>query len=142
MAISTFKTFLMKKGDGTAYAKVIDIKSFGDIGGQREMLDTTTMSDPAHTYIDGIENNSSGIQFTCNYTKADYNTLKGLEGTEHDYSIWFGATVSGATVTPTGTDGKFNFKGLLSVYVNGGNVNEVVNMTVTIANTTAPAIVA
>jgi hypothetical protein len=59
-----------------------------------------------------------------------------MEGTESDFAVWLGGTVSGGSVTPTGSDGKFEFKGQLSVYVNGGGVNEVVNMTVSIAAST------
>lgn len=134
MAISTYKTFLMKKSS-TAYSKLIDIKSFGDLGGEPENLDTTTLSDSARTSILGIQEMES-ISFECNYTLNDYKTLKALEGVENDYSVWFGATVSGATVTPTGSEGKFDFKGQLSVRVNGGGVNEVVGMTITIAPST------
>ena len=57
MAISTYKTFLMKgtdTGSGISYSKLIDIKEFPDLGGIPEMLDTTTMSDSARTYILGI----------------------------------------------------------------------------------------
>ena len=43
MAISTYKIFLMKK-DGEAYKKLIDIKSFPDLGGAPENLETTTLS--------------------------------------------------------------------------------------------------
>jgi hypothetical protein len=32
MAISTYKAFLMKKGTGDAYEKLIDIKEFPDLG--------------------------------------------------------------------------------------------------------------
>ena len=60
-----------------------------------------------------------------------------LEGTEGSFSIWMGGTVSNGVVTPTGTDGKYDFKGHLSVYINGGSVNEVVKMTVSIAPSTA-----
>jgi hypothetical protein len=35
-----------------------------------------------------------------------------------------------------GEDGKFEFNGMLSVYVNGGGVNEVVDMTISIAAST------
>lgn len=35
MAISTYKTFLMKKGDtGDTWSKLIDIKEFPDLGGE------------------------------------------------------------------------------------------------------------
>ena len=134
MAISTYKVFLMKKTDST-YAKLVDIKEFPDIGGDPEMLETTTLSDKMQTYIKGIQSNE-GLSFTANYTKEDYATLQALEDSEEDYAIWFGRTESGGVVTPDGSDGKFSFKGELSVYVVGGGVNEVVDMGVTIAPTT------
>lgn len=76
-----------------------------------------------------------GLSFTANYTLADYKTLKAKEGTEADYAVWFGGTETGGAVTPTGSDGKFSFKGQLSVYPTGGGVNEVVGMNITIAPT-------
>lgn len=134
MAISTYKVFLMKKTDST-YSKLIDIKDFPDLGGSPEMLETTTLSDGAQTYILGIQGQDA-LEFTANYTSADYTTLKALEGTEYDFAVWFGATVSGGVATPTGSDGKFEFKGSLSVFISGGGVNEVVNMTISIAPST------
>ena len=135
MAISTYKVYLMKKSDST-YSKLIDIKEFPDIGGDPEMLETTTLSDKMQTFIMGIQSNEA-LSFTANYTKADFTALQALEGSEVDYAIWFGATESGGSVTPVGSNGKFSFKGELSVHVNGGGVNEVVEMTVTNAPTTA-----
>lgn len=134
MAISTYKVFLMKKTQST-YGKLIDIKDFPDLGGAPDMLETTTLSDGAQTYILGIQSQDA-LEFTANYTKADYDTLKALEGTELDLAVWFGATVSGGVATPTGSDGKYEFKGQLSVTIAGGGVNEVVDMTITIAPTT------
>ncbi len=100
-----------------------------------EMLETTTLSDPMQTFIKGIITlDTSGLNFTCNYTLSDYTTLKALESdADHQYAVWFGATTSGDVDTPTGSDGKFEFTGSLSVFPNGGGVNEVVNMTVSIA---------
>lgn len=137
MAISTYKIFLMKKGTGQSatYSKLVDIKSFPDLFGAPDMLETTTLSDGAQTYILGIQN-QDGLEFTANYTKADFTTLKALEGTETEFAIWFGATVSNGVATPTGTDGKYEFKGLLNVSISGGGVNEVVDMTISIAPTT------
>lgn len=136
MAISTYKAFLMK-GTGTTptYEKLIDIKDFPDLGGAPEMLETTTLSDRAQTYIPGIQS-VSALEFTANYTKTDYETLVALAGTETDYAVWFGATETGGKLTPDGSDGKFAFKGQLSVFVAGGGVNEVVDMTITIAPST------
>ena len=72
----------------------------------------------------------------CNYTKADFTKLKALEGKEQQYAVWFGGTGEGETLTPTGSDGKFKFKGQLSVHPVGGGVNEVVNMNINIAPST------
>ena len=132
MAISTYKTFLMKKGTGDAWEKLIDIKSYPDLGGAPEMLETTTLSNGGQTHIPGIKN-SEPLEFTANYSKEDYAKLKALEGVEGEYAVWFGGTVSGRIVTPTGDEGKFEFSGQLSVFVNGGGVNEVVGMTISIA---------
>lgn len=136
MAISTYKVFLMESTDGTTtWTKVIDIKDFPDLGGTPEMLETTTLSDGMQTYIPGIQS-LDALEFTSNYTLADYKKLKGMKGTEKHFAVWFGGTESGDTVTPTGTDGKFKFKGQLSVYLVGGGVNEVVDMKISIAPST------
>ena len=134
MAISTYKTFLMK-GDGGSWSKLIDIKEFPDLGGVPEMLDTTTMSDGARTYILGIQE-TEAMTFTANYTLADYETIKALQDIETDFAVWLGATVANEVATPTGVDGKFEFKGYITVTKTGGGVNEVQNMTITIAPTT------
>lgn len=135
MAISTYKVFLMKKGTGETYAKLVDIKDYPDLGGSPEMLETTTLSDKMQTFIEGIQQ-LDALEFTANYTKSDYETLKALEGTQTNFAVWFGATESQGVLTPSGSDGKFSFMGTLSVFVNGGGVNEVVDMTITIAPST------
>lgn len=136
MAIPTYKIFLMKKAStGDTYEKVIDIKDFPDLGGAPEMLETTTLSDKMQTYIPGIQS-LDALEFTANYTKEDFTKLKALEGKEESYAVWFGGTESGSVLTPTGSDGKFEFKGQLSAFPVGGGVNEVVDMTVTIAPST------
>ena len=134
MAISTYKIFLMMKKEAS-YEKLIDIKDFPDLGGAPEMLETTTLSDKMQTYIPGIQS-LDALEFTANYTKEDFSKLKALEGVEHEYAVWFGGTEEANVLTPTGTDGKFQFKGQLSAFPVGGGVNEVVGMTVTIAPST------
>lgn len=130
MAISTYKTYLMVKTDST-YEKLVDIKSFPDLGGAPELLETTTLSDPMTTQILGIQS-LDALEFECNYTLADYTKLKAMEGEDKEFAVWLG----GDGTVPSGVDGKFEFGGQLSVYVNGGGVNEVVNMTVSIAAST------
>lgn len=133
MAISTYKVFLMHKAssEGT-YTKLIDIKEFPDLGGEPEMLETTTLSDNMQTYIAGIQS-MDGLSFSANYDMTEYQKLKALEGKKESYAVWFGGTESAGVVTPDGSNGKFTFDGELSVYPVGGGVNEVVGMNITIA---------
>lgn len=136
MAISTYKVFLMKKENaGSTWKKLVDIKDFPDLGGSPEMLETTTLSDNMQTYIPGVQS-LDALEFTANYTKTDFDSLKALENKEDEYAVWFGGTAGGDTITPDGKDGKFKFKGQLSVYPVGGGVNEVVDMKITIAPST------
>ncbi len=134
MASSTYKSFLMHKKTST-WEKLVDIKSYPDLGGAPELLETTTLSDGMATNILGIQS-MDALEFECNYDLAKYTELKEMEGSEMDFAVWLGGTEAGGVVTPTGSDGKFEFKGQLSVYVNGGGVNEVRNMTVVIAAST------
>lgn len=136
MAINTYKTALMKKGSDTTYEKLVDIKDYPDLGGVPEMLETTTLSDKAQTYIPGIDS-ADALEFTANYTKADYEKLLALKGQELELSVWFGGTENAGVFTPTGSDGKFNFKGYVSVVPVGGDVNAVREMTISVATSSA-----
>ena len=126
MAISTYGISLMHKGEGSTYTKLIDIKDFPDLGGAPEMLETTTLSDSMQTYIEGIQS-ADALEFTCNYTKEDYTKCNALKGKKESYAVYFG---------DEGENGKFEFDGYLSARVNGGGVNEVVGMTISIAPAT------
>ena len=81
MASNTYQTYLMKgtagSGDGITYNKLVDIKNYPDLGGSPELLETTTLSDSMRTNIFGIQGNDT-MDFTCNYSKEDYNTVKAL----------------------------------------------------------------
>lgn len=134
MAVSTYKSFLMHKVS-EKWEKLIDIKSYPDLGGAPELLETTTLSDSMTTNIMGIQS-LDALEFECNYTLEDYTRLKEMEGTDQEFAVWLGGTESGNTVTPDGSDGKFEFAGQLAVYVTGGGVNEVRGMTVSIAAST------
>ena len=138
MAISTYKTFLMHSIDGVTYEKLIDIKSFPNLGGTPEQLETTTLSNRTQTFINGIQQLDS-FEFTANYTLADYQRLLPFEGKDEHYAVWLGGNdgEGGGEPTPTGEHGKYVFKGAMSVFPTGGGVNEVVGLTITIAASTS-----
>lgn len=136
--MNSYKTYLMKKtgtGSSVSYAKLVDIKDFPDLFAVPEKLEKTTLSDRARTYEEGIEE-SDTMEFTANYSLADFNTLRALKGTETEFAIYFGASETQGVVTPDGSDGKFGFKGYLSVSIIGKGVNEVREMKISIAAST------
>lgn len=138
MAISTYNTFLMYDSSATqtpSWTKVVDIKEFPDLGGDPETLETTTMTDAMQTFIMGLQGNEA-LDFTANYTAADYATVAALSGVQKHYAVWFGSDTNinktDAVASQGGDMGKFDFTGQLSVRVNGASVNEVVEMTISI----------
>lgn len=131
---STYMTFLMHKKE-TAWEKLLDITEFPDLGGDPELLETTTLSDKMQTYVNGVQSND-GMTFNANYDHTEFKALKALEGKNEEYAVWFGGTETASSPTPTGSEGKFKFAGELSVYVTGGGVNEVRGMAITIAPST------
>jgi hypothetical protein len=124
----------MYKNEST-YEKLVDIKDFPDLGGAPEMLETTTLSDGMQTYIEGIQSQDA-LEFNTNYTLEVYNKILGLKGKETEFAVWFGGTEADGVVTPTGSEGKFNFKGYASIRVTGKGVNEVREAVVSIAPST------
>ena len=120
MAISTYLATL-KWGDSAAtVAKVIDIKEFPDLMGEPNMLETTTMSDAAQTFIPGIKQMDS-MAFTYNYTKADFEAVKQDEGKQLFYELEF-------------SDGSaFVWQGSHTATLPGKGVDEVIEAGVVIA---------
>lgn len=134
MASSSYKTFLMYKNT-SAYEKLVDIKNFPDLGGAPEMLETTTLSDAMQTFVEGIQSQSA-LEFNINYDLETYQKIVAMKGTEKEFAVWFGGTETGGSVTPTGDEGKYNFKGYISIRVVGKGVNEVKEATISIAPST------
>lgn len=128
MAISTYGVTLKWGTSAEALTKVVDIKNFPDLGGAPELIETTTLSDPMQTFINGIQT-AGEMAFTCNYTKADYNAVKADEGEELYYALEFGEN---------GDEGVFVWQGEHSVYITGAEVNGVVEMVINIAPSTKP----
>lgn len=127
MAISTYGVQLMVQKTGDTYEKLVDIKAFPDMGGAPEMLETTTLSDAAQTFIKGIQT-LAAMEFTYNYTKEDFATVKALDdGANHKFALYFGAN---------GVDGKFEWEGQLSTWVVGAAAKAVVEAKISIAPST------
>ena len=136
MASSSYRTFLMYKAESASeYAKLVDIKDYGDLGGAPEMLETTTLSDNMQTYAEGIQS-FDALEFTINYDLETYTRLMELREKEIEFAVWFGGTGDGENLVPTGSEGKFEFKGYLTPRVVGKGVNEVREAIISIAPST------
>jgi hypothetical protein len=120
MAISTYPVTL-KAG----VTKLCDIKDFPDLGGAPEMLETTTLSDAAKTYIAGIQDQQA-LEFTANYTAVAYAAVNALTTTTA-FTLEFGTD---------GASGVFSWSGTASAYIVGAGVNEVVDMKIVIVPST------
>lgn len=134
MAINTYQTYLMTSDDGSTYTKLLDIKSFPDLMGGPNNLETTTLSDEMKTYIPGLKDPGDALEFGANYVAADFAAVEALEGVEKYYAVWIGA--SGTPLAPDGSKGKFSFKGYAYATKNGAGTDEVQDMTVGIIPST------
>lgn len=110
------------------YAPLVEIKDWPDITGRREALNATTTNDKKYSNIEGIRTNDTKT-FTCNYNKTDYEKINALKDQEQYIAFLFGKD---------GEHGRFVGKAFINVVVNGGAVNEVVNMTVELIMTSGP----
>ena len=120
MPISTIHVYLMKgtlASGVVSYVKLADIKDFPDMGGNPELLETTTLSNEFQTFIPGVKS-QSGLEFTMNWDFAIYSTLLSLSADNY-YEIRFGVN---------GEKGKFRVQGQSGAWVVGGGVNSVVDM--------------
>ena len=134
--MTTMYTFLMYKdpdGVSSEWEKLCDVKSYPDLIGTPETLDSTTLSDSERHFEVGLKG-SDAWEFTANYSKTDFTKIHALEGRLVEIAVWFGGTkaASANEATPTGTDGKFATSGYISVTPSGGEVNAISEMTITI----------
>ena len=130
MAITTYGITLKWGTDPESLTKKVDIKDFPDLGGAPELRETTTLSNPAQTYILGILSMDS-MEFTANYTKSDYEAVLADANKKLYYALEFGID---------GSEGVFEWQGEHTVWVTGAGVNDVVEMKIGIAPSTKPTL--
>ena len=119
MAISSFNTKL------TVGTKTYDIKDFPSILGQRSALETTTLSDDAQTFIQGIRQQSESFPFLANYDPTVYDEINKLTD-EQECKLTF-------------SDGSgYSWSGYVSASVNEGSVDAVLEMTISVTPATVP----
>lgn len=121
-AHSTIGTTLKMGTASNALNKVCPIKSFPQLGGESEQIEVTDMEDESQTFVPGVKSQES-MAFTANYTNEKFSALKKLEGQELVFELGFGKD---------GSAGKFSWTGQLIVFVNEGEVNGGIDMTISV----------
>lgn len=121
-AYSTIDTVLKAGAEAASLAKLCKIKSYPDLGAAPDNLETTDLEDTQQTFVPGVRSMDQ-MEFTANYTPEAYAAVKNTANTEQYYALEMGAN---------GAQGKFTWTGQHDVYVNGGDVNAVREMTITV----------
>lgn len=123
---STINTVLKSGTTATALTQLCRIKSYPQLGGEPEQIETTDLEDTSQTFVPGVQA-VEAMAFTANYTKEAYEKAKAAAGKENIYELNFGAE---------GADGAFSWKGQHNVFVNEGEVNGVREMTISVTPST------
>ena len=129
-AYSTIGTVLKTATtSGGSYTQLCKIKSYPDLGGAPETLETTDLEDTFQTFVEGVQS-MDAMEFTCNYNPTDYAAVINAIPTSGDlyYKLEFGSS---------GSEGSFTWSGTHSVRVTGGDVNAVREMVITVVPSSA-----
>lgn len=121
-AHSTIGTTLEFSENGTTYEKLTPIKSFPALGGAPEQIDVTDLEDEVTASIPGVQS-LEAMEFGANYTPESYAAVKAKENTPGKYRIKLGKAGAAGTAT---------WDGQHSVYINEGEVNGALQMTITV----------
>lgn len=129
-AISTIGTILKFGTSAGSLTELCKIKSFPQLGGEREQIEVTDLTDTAQTFVPGVQSVES-MTFTANYLITTYTSLKTNALTDGYFELDFGAS-----------GGKATWEGQYDVYVNEGGVNDAVEMTIVVYPSTVITIAA
>lgn len=109
-------------------AKYLCIKDFPDMDNpQPDQIETTTLCDSNHTYIDGLGNLPDELEFTCNYDDDLYDEVASKTAEAH-WCIQIGGGDDSAGTYPI-----WKFKATAKVVLVGGGVGDVLEMKVVLA---------
>ena len=126
-AYSTINTVLKAGAAAGSLAQLCKIKSYPDLGAAPDNLETTDLEDDQQTFVPGVKSMDS-MEFTANFTPEAYAAVKNTANTEQYYALEMGNG---------GAQGSFTWTGQHDVYVNGGDVNAVREMTITVTPSSA-----
>lgn len=125
-AYSTIGTILEISEDGTTWEKMCPIQSFPALGGAPEQIEVTDLEDETQTFVPGVQS-MEAMEFTANYTYESFEVVKAKENKVLNYRIKLGKE---------GKAGVATWQGQHSVFVNEGEVNGAIAMTISVSPST------
>ena len=130
-AHNTIGTILKFGTTANSLSELCKIKTFPQLNGEREQIESTDLTDTAQTFVPGVQS-VENMQFTANFTTTAYTSLKTNALTDGFFELDFGGN-AGAKAT---------WEGQYDVYVNEGEVNGLIEMTITVYPSTVVTIAA
>lgn len=125
MAAMTAYNTVLKYGATSPDTQII-IKDTPVIMAKRSSVETTTLSDDARTYVQGIRETAESFDFTANYESDVFETLNALGTTVQKCALVF-------------SDGSgYTWDGMISASVNEAAIDAVLEMTISITPTSVP----
>ena len=130
-AHNTIGTILKFGTSANSLSELCKIKTFPQLNGEREQIESTDLTDSAQTFVPGVQS-VENMQFTANFTTAAYTSLKTNALTDGYFELEFGGN-AGAKAT---------WEGQYDVYVNEGEVNGLIEMTISVYPSTIVTVAA
>lgn len=120
-AHSTIGTILEVSADGATWEKMCPVTSFPALGGAPEQIEVTDLEDEQQAFVPGIQS-LEAMEFGANYTLENYNAVKAKEKTPMHYRLKLAKNAGMAT-----------WQGQHSVYINEGELNGAIGMTIAVS---------
>ena len=116
---NTIGSVLKAGASAASIAQISKIKTYPELFGVRQGLETTDLEDEFKTWIGGVGETPESLDFTFNHDMTAFAAYNAL-GDDTVWELDFGTA---------GADGKFSWKGGCSVTINEGAVNGLREMT-------------
>lgn len=123
-------TILKFGTSANSLSELCKIKSYPQLNGEREQIETTDLTDTSQTFVPGVQSVES-MQFNANFTLTTYQSLKTNALTDGFFELDFASAGAKAT-----------WEGQYDVYVQEGEVNGLVEMTIVVYPSTVVTIAA
>jgi hypothetical protein len=117
-AHNTIGTILKFGTSANSLSELCKIKTFPQLNGEREQIESTDLTDTSQTFVPGVQSVES-MQFSANFTLAAYQSLKTNALTDGFFELDFASAGAKAT-----------WEGQYDVYINEAEVNGLLEMTI------------